>query len=110
MQKERVSRHVNLIERSKFEKLTEQNSTQVSIRDIKYIYPSTDSERSVQEVTVTSGKVTVVEFNQTVAESGNGFQGYKINPRNLTLWINSTGHLDVAIAQLGGISAVVANF
>ena len=76
-------------------------STQVSIKQINYIYPSTDIERSEQEVTVTSGRATVVEFNQTVAESGHGFQGWKINPRNLTLWINSTGHLDMAIAQLG---------
>lgn len=87
----------------------EGKSFQVSIKDIKYIYPSTDSERSVQEVTVTSGKVTVVEFNQTVAESGHGFQGYKINPRNLTLWVNSTGHLDMAIAQLGQTVSVTSS-
>ena len=87
-----------------------QNLTmQVSIKDIKYIYPSVDSERSEQEVTVTAGKATVVQFNQTVAESGHGFQGYKINPRNLTLWVNSTGQLDMAIALLGRNSAAVAN-
>ena len=37
---------------------------QVSIKQIHYIYPSTDIERSEQEVSVTSGKATVVEFNQ----------------------------------------------
>ena len=82
---------------------------QVSIKDIEYIYPSVNSERSEQEVTVTAGKATVVQFNQTVAESGHGFQGYKINPRNLTLWVNSTGQLDMAIAQLGRNSIAVVN-
>ena len=82
---------------------------QVSIKQINRVgaYPSTDIEVSEQEVTVTSGGATVFEYNQTVAESGRGFQGWRINPRNLTLWINSTGHRDMAIAQLGW--NVVAN-
>ena len=41
-----------------------------------------------------------VYFNQTVATCQHGWQGCKINPRNLTLWINETGQLDMAIAYL----------
>ena len=41
-----------------------------------------------------------VYFNHTVATCEHDWQGCKINPRNLTLWINETGQLDMAIAYL----------
>ena len=49
---------------------------------------------------LTPDKSETVYFNQTVATCQHGWQGCKINPRNLTLWINETGQLDMAIAYL----------
>ena len=50
---------------------------------------------------VDSSQVKVVNINQTVASCDyDGFIGCDVNPRNLTLWINETGQLDMAIGEM----------
>ena len=52
-------------------------------------------------VKVDSSQLKVVNINQTVASCDyDGFKGCDVNPRNLTLWINETGQLDMAIGEI----------
>ena len=50
-------------------------------------------------VKVESNHMKVLNIDQTVAVCDFGFQGCNFNPRNLSLWINSTGHLEMAIGE-----------
>ena len=58
-----------------------------------------DSVKEELNVTVGSNQMKVVNINQTVAVCDYGFKGCHFNPRNLSLWINSTGQLDMAIGE-----------
>jgi len=58
-----------------------------------------DSVKEELNVTVESNQMKVVNINQTVAVCDYGFKGCHFNPRNLSLWINSTGQLDMAIGE-----------
>ena len=49
-------------------------------------------------IKVDSSQVKVVNINQTAATCNyDGFKGCEVNPRNLTLWIDKTGQLNMAI-------------
>ena len=58
-----------------------------------------DSIKEEWDIKVESNQMKVVEIDQTVAVCDFGFKGCHFNPRNLSLWINSTGQLDMAIGE-----------
>lgn len=76
-------------------------SKNVKIQRI-YKVCTTQCFESVKEelnVKVDSNQIKVVNINQTVASCDYGFKGCHENPRNLSLWINATGQLDMAIGE-----------
>ena len=58
------------------------------------------SPRGEKNVTISSKNPQQLYFNQTVAICQHGFHGCHYNPRNLSLWINETNQLGMAMASL----------
>jgi hypothetical protein len=77
-------------------------SATLHVKHVERLKTSTgwyDTTLSEDEVSVSSSP-KVLQFTQTTAIDDYGFQGWKTNPRNLTLTLDSNGMIYATIASL----------